>query len=169
MNPAIKNTVLTLTRGQLMNYAAVLHGQPTPYPAAGPGRHLQVRPDDTFIVSYPRSGNTWLRFLCANLVHREVQVDYANIETFVPDIYVTSELALRASAGPRVLKSHEAFDPVIAVSSMRSAIRAMSLYLNIRRCGVCAVTWSMGRSRNSSSGSWRGVRCLVRQLVRERQ
>lgn len=136
MNPAIKNTVLTLTRGQLMNYAAVLHGQPTPYPAAGPGRHLQVRPDDTFIVSYPRSGNTWLRFLCANLVHREVQVDYANIETFVPDIYVTSELTLRALTSPRVLKSHEAFDPryrrvIYAVRDPRDVI--VSQYTTLRR------------------------------------
>jgi hypothetical protein len=136
MNLAIKNAVLTLTRGQLINYAAVLHGQPTPYPAAGPGRNLQVRPDDTFIVSYPRSGNTWLRFLCANLIHSEVQVDYSNIEALVPDIYVTSELALRASAGPRILKSHEAFDPryrrvIYAVRDPRDVI--LSQYTTLRR------------------------------------
>ncbi len=26
-------------------------------------RHRDVRPDDTFIASYPRAGSTWLRFL----------------------------------------------------------------------------------------------------------
>jgi len=111
MKSTIKHGLLWLTRGQLMNYAAAVHGQPTPYPAAGPGRHLDVRPSDTFIVSYPRSGNTWLRFLIANLVHRTATVDYSNIETLVPDIYVSSELALRAMPDPRILKSHEAFDP----------------------------------------------------------
>ena len=33
------------------------------------GRDLRVFPDDAFIASYPRSGNTWTRFLMANLIH----------------------------------------------------------------------------------------------------
>ena len=33
-----------------------------------PGMSLKVRPDDTFLVSYPKSGNTWMRFLIANLL-----------------------------------------------------------------------------------------------------
>ncbi len=41
---------------------------------------LAVRPDDTFIVSYPRSGNTWTRFLIANLLHPQEPVTFANIE-----------------------------------------------------------------------------------------
>ena len=35
------------------------------------GRNLSVYPDDTFIVSYPKSGNTWTRFLVASLIHSE--------------------------------------------------------------------------------------------------
>ena len=31
-----------------------------------PGRNLAVRLEDTFLVGYPRSGNTWARFLIAN-------------------------------------------------------------------------------------------------------
>lgn len=108
---ALKTGALRLTRGQLVNIAAVLHGQPTPFPAKGPGRNLQVRVDDCFIVSYPRSGNTWLRFLIANLRRRDAKVDYGSIEKIIPDIYISDELKLRAMKGPRVLKSHEAFDP----------------------------------------------------------
>jgi hypothetical protein len=41
------------------------------------GRNLTVFPDDTFIVSYPRSGNTWTRFWIANLLHPEEPVTRA--------------------------------------------------------------------------------------------
>jgi hypothetical protein len=32
------------------------------------GRDLTVLPDDIFLVSYRRSGSTWLRFLVGNLI-----------------------------------------------------------------------------------------------------
>ena len=32
-----------------------------------PGKSLQILPDDVFLVSFPKSGNTWTRFLLANL------------------------------------------------------------------------------------------------------
>ncbi len=34
-----------------------------------PGRNLKVWPDDVFILSFPKSGNTWTRFLIANLAY----------------------------------------------------------------------------------------------------
>src|SRR5262250_161756 len=75
------------------------------------GRTLAVRPDDVFLVSYPRSGNTWTRFLVANLLHPHEPATFANIERMVPDIYVNSQVALLRVPHPRVLKSHEPFDP----------------------------------------------------------
>lgn len=72
-------------------------------------RNLTVYPDDVFLVSYPRSGNTWLRFLVGNLVRAEAPVTFANIESVVPSIYVNTDLALRKIPRPRILKSHEAF------------------------------------------------------------
>ncbi len=107
---ALKSALIRITGGKLISIAAAIHNQPTPFPSKGPGRHLEVRPDDTFIVSYPRSGNTWLRFLVANLVHSPLVADYSNIERLVPDIYATPETHLRRMDGPRYLKSHEAFD-----------------------------------------------------------
>ena len=71
------------------------------------GRLLAVYPDDTFIVSYPRSGNTWTRFLVANLLRPKQAVSFANIERLVPDCEASSSRYLRGIARPRVIKSHE--------------------------------------------------------------
>jgi len=67
--------------------------------------------DDVWIVSYPRSGNTWTRFLIANLVARGETVDWTNIERLVPDIYLNRDPVLRQVPRPRYLKSHEAYRP----------------------------------------------------------
>jgi hypothetical protein len=73
-------------------------------------RNVAVYADDTFLVSYPRSGNTWTRFLIANLLHPEAQVGFANIDRFVPDTAALSSRALKRIPRPRVLKSHQYFD-----------------------------------------------------------
>ena len=73
-------------------------------------RNFAVYPDDTMIVSYPRSGNTWMRFLVAHLLHPHTAVSFANIETLIPDTAAISSRALKRTARPRVIKSHEYFD-----------------------------------------------------------
>lgn len=75
-----------------------------------PGRNFAVRPDDTFIVSYPRSGNTWTRFLLANLVFPDKNIDFTNIEKLIPDTSSQSSLTLKKSPGPRIIKTHDYFD-----------------------------------------------------------
>jgi len=73
------------------------------------GRRVEVRPDDVFLVSYPRSGNTWIRFLIGNLIYPDNPVTFANLERRIPSIYTYPNRMLRRL--PRVLKSHEIFDP----------------------------------------------------------
>ena len=75
------------------------------------GRNLAVYSDDTFIVSYPRSGNTWTRFLVANLVYPKQLVTFANIERLIPDCEAMSSRYVKRVQRPRIIKSHEYFDP----------------------------------------------------------
>jgi Sulfotransferase domain len=75
------------------------------------GRNVPVFPDDTFIVSYPRSGNTWTRFLIANLINSDEPATFANIERRVPEIEANTRRQLERFPRPRILKSHEYFDP----------------------------------------------------------
>jgi len=74
------------------------------------GRNLAVYPDDTFLVSFPRSGNTWTRFLIANLAHPGTEVSFANIERLIPDTASQSSRTLKRTPRPRIIKSHEYFD-----------------------------------------------------------
>lgn len=76
-----------------------------------PGRSLDVFPDDTFLLSYPKSGNTWSRFLVANLLRYGQEVDFSNINSIIPDTEGTTKRYLNALPRPRVLKSHQYFDP----------------------------------------------------------
>src|SRR5438270_7142656 len=78
-----------------------------PRPAA---RGLTVLPTDVLLVSYPRSGNTWLRFLLANALRPAQVATFADVGAVVPDIYDEPDRDLLRRPAPRVLKSHEPFD-----------------------------------------------------------
>jgi hypothetical protein len=76
-----------------------------------PGRRVKVFADDIYLVSYPKSGNTWTRFLLANLVYPERNPDFSNINALLPDIEEMSKRDLERAQRPRILKSHQYFDP----------------------------------------------------------
>lgn len=76
-----------------------------------PGRNLAVFPDDTFLVSFPKSGNTWARFLIANLVRPNQKIDFSNVNGVIPGPEVTRNRELMRIPRPRILKSHQYFDP----------------------------------------------------------
>lgn len=75
------------------------------------GRGVTVFPDDVFLVSYPRSGNTWARFLISNLVFQNDPTTFANVEARIPEIYFNPDHVMRRLPRPRILKSHECFQP----------------------------------------------------------
>ena len=72
------------------------------------GKDLITRDSDIFLVSYPKSGNTWMRFLIGNLIIKE-GVDFININNYIPGIYKARERDLEKLEDPRILKSHEPF------------------------------------------------------------
>lgn len=74
-----------------------------------PGRLLQVWSDDIFLVSYPKSGNTWLRFLVANLVQREPPITLVGADHLIPAVDGKSKNHFKAMSQPRIIKSHYPF------------------------------------------------------------
>ena len=74
-------------------------------------REFTVLPNDSFLVGYPKSGTTWLRFLVANLAYSGEQVSFENIEKFIPDPALHHDSNLLKMTQPRILKTHRVFDP----------------------------------------------------------
>ncbi|MGB6874403.1 MAG: sulfotransferase domain-containing protein [Candidatus Acidiferrales bacterium] len=75
------------------------------------GRSFPVFLDDRFLVSYPRSGNTWTRFLIANLLFPNQEVSFLNLDYLIPDVLNINRRELAKIPRPRLIKSHEYFDP----------------------------------------------------------
>ncbi len=61
---------------------------------------------DVMLISYPRSGNTWVRFLLANILKPEgVEIDFHNVHLYVPELKRNNDI-IRTLEPPRVIKSH---------------------------------------------------------------
>jgi hypothetical protein len=76
-----------------------------------PDRSVELRPDDVMLVSYPRSGNTWMRFLLSNLRTPDSPATLDNLDRRIPGIYFTPSREIARMPSPRIIKSHEYFDP----------------------------------------------------------
>ena len=66
-----------------------------------PGRNFEVFADDVFIVSFPKSGNTWTRFLIANLLHPEEPATFGNIDRLIPESEGVTRNELKRMPRPR--------------------------------------------------------------------
>ena len=80
--------------------------------------------EDVFLISYPRSGSNWFRFLIANAVktHYNIQreVNFFSIQDIIPEIRISKHKYLQnirydgifGQAGlPRIIKSHSYYNP----------------------------------------------------------
>ena len=76
----------------------------------GKERDIDIFPDDRIICSYPKSGNTWVRFLVANLLSPHKQVTWSTIDEIVPSIGGMDQRHMAKFKRPRALKSHQYYD-----------------------------------------------------------
>jgi estrone sulfotransferase len=59
-----------------------------------------------YLVSYPRSGNTWMRYLLANIINPDESWHIDNINNIVPDMY---QVDITLYEKPTIIKSHEPY------------------------------------------------------------
>lgn len=118
----------------------------------------RVDPGDVFIVSYPRSGNTWVRFMLASLLAPETVIGFHNIENYVPDLY-RSRLRANRMTGRRFLKTHhplfDVFPRVIYVyRDGRDALASLFYY---RRTAESFTDFLRARlDQKQNPGAWQG-------------
>jgi hypothetical protein len=71
-------------------------------------RYTGVAPNDLFVVSYPRSGTTWLRFLLFELLTGE-PAEFVSVNDWIPYIGRHRGIRRLLPNGGRVIQSHETF------------------------------------------------------------
>lgn len=103
------------------------------------GRNFEVYPSDTFLVSYPKSGNTWVRFLLANLIASTPPKSFPEANSVIPDVHNKKSLAILKGVAEsnRILKSHFAFEPaynkVIYIVRDPRSVAVSQYFFKIRR------------------------------------
>lgn len=68
-----------------------------------------IYPDDMFIVSYPKSGNTWMRFLIGNYLTGN-ECSFENCHQITPNIHLNPDYCSEVQR-PRFIKSHAPYRP----------------------------------------------------------
>ena len=74
-------------------------------------RHRGLRPADVFVASYPRSGNTWLRFMLYEILVGQSST-FTNVHQLVPDIGKQGNAVPVLANNGRLIKTHEAYLPL---------------------------------------------------------
>lgn len=120
------------------------------------------RHDDIYLVSYPKSGATWLDFMMANIHTKlsklEIQVNFFNIHMIIPDVHFNPQADnFLKFPGIRMAKSHSSYNPyykhiVYLVRDPRSVMVSyyyflrclgeyegdLSSFIRSKRYGICA-------------------------------
>lgn len=68
----------------------------------------KVRQDDCFLASYPKSGNTWIRFILASLLSPKEEISFRNVDRYVPDPERV-DFSIEDLRTRRVIKTHWPF------------------------------------------------------------
>lgn len=73
---------------------------------------LAIFDDDVFLVSYPKSGNTWMRFLVANLIRKPQYpaIDFYNVHDYCPEWENLSGKIQDKKNPYKIFKSHQPYN-----------------------------------------------------------
>ncbi|WP_044204130.1 sulfotransferase domain-containing protein [Coleofasciculus chthonoplastes] len=62
--------------------------------------------EDIYLVSYPRSGNTWMRAMLAHILYGDSGTSIKDLQYYIPDIHVKTYLNEVIDTEQHIIKSH---------------------------------------------------------------
>jgi hypothetical protein len=110
---------------------AALRRNRTARTAAALYRHRACGPDDVILASYPKSGNTWLKFLLADIL-TDADTDFERSERAIPLLGSAATGAAPLPGGGHLWKSHEPYSPLFK----RRCTRAIYLVRDARDVAI---------------------------------
>lgn len=72
-------------------------------------RHRGLSSADAALASYPKSGNTWLKFMLGQLLGGN-ELDFDSVEAVIPNVGAHRSAPRLLPSGGRLVKTHEPFD-----------------------------------------------------------
>ena len=124
-------------------------------------RHRGLDDSDVLLASYPRSGNTWVRFMLAE-IFAGYSADFENIDRVVPEMGLQKFASCVLPNNGRLVKSHERYrceykKAVYLVRDVRDS--ALSNYSRERAVGAHFMTFDeylplFLAGKTSGFGSW---------------
>ncbi len=169
--PMIQLNQMTNGKSMMLNSQGILGlpkrlAEKIKYSRSLPKNHLI---EDVFLVSYPKSGNTWLRFLIANAikVHYQIEkeVNFFSILSIIPEVRSSKNLSKVGPFGrmdlPRIIKSHSAYNPyfdrvILLVRDPRDVMVSHYYYLiNIKQLSANTDISEFIRSQKYGIENWK--------------
>jgi hypothetical protein len=124
-------------------------------------RHRGLNAADVFLASYPRSGNTWLRFVLAEVLTGQA-INFDNVDRFIPELKLHSSALPILQNNGHLIKTHEAYRKeykraVYIVRDIRDV--ALSTYARAKQIGIVDPSLdgflkSFLRGRAHNYGAW---------------
>ncbi len=140
-----------------------------------------------FLVSYPKSGNTWGRMLLANLLRADdEEISLLNVGQYIPDAYVHAQVDIIRNLDSafytlplQIIKTHDFYLPfyrtkkvIYIVRDGRDVLTSYYHYLNTRRNESVSIS-DLIRGKSDSFGkwsnhvvSWSRGRCQQKHILR---